>query len=155
MVEDLIRNNYPDIWDIYSKIKVPLGCHKFAGLFAAVAINKLVQTKVHKDLDDIKYGICVIICWGKFTVGEMVFTELGTCIPFSASSIIMFHSAIISHYNMPVHGERYSMVLITDKNLSRWSYSQVRILVLLFSHELLIFDFVTRYSIYEFEMRLN
>ena len=32
LVENLIRNNYPDIWEIYSKIKVPSGCHKFAGL---------------------------------------------------------------------------------------------------------------------------
>lgn len=119
LVEDLIRNNYPDIWEIYSRIKVPSGCYKFAGLFAAVAINKLVQTKIHKDRGDMKYGICVIICWGKFKGGKLVFTELGACVPFPAGSIIIFRSAIISHYNMPVDGERYCMVLMTDKNLSK------------------------------------
>jgi len=124
LVEDLIRNNYPDIWDIYSKIKVPAGCHKFAGLFAAVAINKLVQTKIHQDLGDIKCGICVIICWGKFKGGELVFTELSACVPFPAGSIIMFCSALISHYNTPVDGDRYSMVFMTDKNLHKWSCSQ-------------------------------
>ena len=72
-----------------------------------------------------KYGICVIICWSKFTGGELVFTELGACVPFPAGSIIMFRFAIIFHYNMPVDGECYSMVLMTDKNLSKWSYSQV------------------------------
>ena len=124
LVEDLIKHNYPVIWEIYSQIKVPAGCHKFAGLFAAVAINKLVQTKVHKDLGDIKWGICVIICWGKFQGGELVFTELRACVPFPAGSIIMFRSAIISHYNMPVDGERYSMVFMTDKNLHKWSEAQ-------------------------------
>jgi len=123
LVEDLIKNNYPDIWEIYKEVRVPAGCHKFAGLFAAVAINKMVQTKVHKDLGDIKGGICVIICWGKFQGGELVFTELSTCVPFPAGSIIMFRSAIISHYNMPVEGERYSMVFMTDKNLYKWSQS--------------------------------
>ena len=62
LVENLIQQHYPDIWEIYSNIKVPSGCHKFAGLFAAVVINKLVRTKIHKDLGDIKCGICVIIC---------------------------------------------------------------------------------------------
>jgi len=123
LVEDLIKTYYPDIWEVYSQIRVPAGCHKFAGLFAAVAINKMVQTKVHKDLGDIKGGICVIICWGKFQGGELVFAELSTCVPFPAGSLIMFHSAIISHYNMPVDGERYSMVFMTDKNLHKWSES--------------------------------
>src|SRR5207302_9481004 len=102
------------------------GCHKFAGLFAAVVINKMVETKIHKDLGDRKGGICVIICWGKFQGAELVFTELTTCVPFLAGSIIMFRSAIISHYNMPVDGNRYSMVFMTDKNLCKWSasYSQ-------------------------------
>jgi len=124
LVEDLIRNNCPDRWDIYSKIKVPAGCHKFAGLFASVAINKLVQNKIHKDLGDIKCGICVIICCGKFKGGELVLTELSACVPFPACSIIMFRSAIISHYNMPGDGDRYSIVFMTDKNLQKWSCSQ-------------------------------
>jgi len=58
LVEDLIKNYYPDVWEVYSQIRVPSGSHKFAGLFAAVVINKMVQTKVHKDLGDIKGGIC-------------------------------------------------------------------------------------------------
>ena len=123
LIEDLIKNYYPDLWELYSQIRVPSGCHKFAGLFAAVVINKMVQTKVHKDLGDIKGGICVIICWGKFTGGELVFTELTTYVPFPAGSILMFRSSIISHYNMPVDGERYSMVFMTDKNLYKWSNS--------------------------------
>ena len=96
-----------------------------AHLFAAVAINKLVQTKVHKDLSDLRYGISIIICWGKFKGAELVFTELGVCVPFLPGSIVMFRSAIFSHYNMLVDGEHYSMVLMTNKNLSNWSYSQV------------------------------
>ena len=83
----------------------------------------MVQTKVHKDLGDIKGGICVIICWGKFTGGELVFTELTTYVPFPAGSILIFRSSIISHYNMLVDGERYSMVFMTDKNLYKWSNS--------------------------------
>ena len=62
VVEDLIRQHHPDIWEVYRNIKVPSGCNKFAGLFAAVVSNKLVQTKVHKDLGDIKGGICIVIC---------------------------------------------------------------------------------------------
>jgi len=54
LVQDLIKTYYPDIWEIYSQIRVPAGCYKFAGLFATVAINKMVQTKVYKDLGDIK-----------------------------------------------------------------------------------------------------
>jgi len=124
LVENLIQQHYPDIWEIYSNIRVPPGCNKFAGLFAAVVINKLVRTKIHKDLGDIKCGICVIICWGDFEGGELVFTELMSCVPFPAGSIIMFRSAIISHYNLPVTGNRYSMVFTTDKNLFKWSCSQ-------------------------------
>ena len=67
----------------------------------------MVQTKIHKDLGDIKCGICIVICWGKFCGGELVFTELTSCIPFPPGSIIMFRSAIISHYNLPVFGDRY------------------------------------------------
>lgn len=124
LVEDLIRQHHPDIWEVYRKIRVPPGCHKFAGLFAAVVITKLVQTKVHKDLGDIRGGICIVICWGKFTGGELVFTELTSCIPFASGSIIMFRSAVISHYNLSVLGDRYSMVFTTDKNLYKWSNAQ-------------------------------
>ena len=124
LVEDLIRQHYPDIWKVYSQIQVPPGCNKFAGLFAAVVINKLVQTKIHKDLGDIKGGICIVICWGNFKGGELVFTELTSCVPFPAGSIIMFRSSIISHYNLAVFGDWYSMVFTTDKNLSKWSNAQ-------------------------------
>jgi len=124
LIQDLIRQHYPDIWEIYSKIKVPPGCNKFAGLCAAVVINKLAQTKVHEDLGDIKGGICIVICWGNFQGGELVFTELTSCVPFPAGSIIMFRSAIISHYNHQVLGDRYSMVFTTNKNLSKWSCAQ-------------------------------
>ena len=117
LVESLIQQHYPDIWEIYSEISVPAGCNKFAGLFAAVVINKMVRTKIHKDLGDIKGGICVIICWGDFEGGELVFTEITSVVPFPAGSIIMFRSAILSHYNLPVTGNRYSMVFTTDKNL--------------------------------------
>ena len=123
-VEDLIQQYHPDIWKVYSKIKVPAGCHKFALIFAAIVINKLVQTKIHKDLGNIKGGICVIIWWGKFKGGELVFTELTTCIPFPAGSTVMFRSAVISHYNLPVEGDQYSKVFMTNKNLFRWSCSQ-------------------------------
>ena len=70
LVEDLIKNYYPDIWKLYSQIRVPSGCYKFAELIATLGIHKMVQTKVHKDLGDIKGGICVIICRGKFTGSE-------------------------------------------------------------------------------------
>ena len=124
VVKDLIRQHHPDIWEVYRNIKVPPGCNKFAGLFAAVVINKLVQTKVYKDLGYIKGGICIVICWGNFTGGELVFTELISCIPFPAGSIIMFRSAVLSHYNLSVLGDRYSIVFTTDKNLYKWSCSQ-------------------------------
>ena len=123
LVEDLIKNYYSDIWELYSQIRVLSRCHKFSELFAAVVINEVVQTKVHKDLGDIKGRICVIICWGKFTGGKLVFTELTTYVPFPASSILIFRSSIISHYNMPVDGEQYSMVFMTDKNLYKWTNS--------------------------------
>ena len=119
LVENLIQQHYPDIWKVYSQIQVPPGCNKFAGLFAAVVINKLVQTKIHKDLGDIKGGICIVICWGNFKDGKSVSTELTSCVPFPCGSIIMFRSCIISHYNLSVFGDRYSMVFTTDKNLSK------------------------------------
>ena len=53
MVEDLIHQYYPNIQKIYSEIPVPPVCNKFAGLFAVAVINKLVQTKIHKDRSDI------------------------------------------------------------------------------------------------------
>jgi len=77
----------------------------------------MVQTKVYKDLGDVKGSICVIICWGDFEGSELVFTELTSIVPFPAYSIIIFQSAIISHYNLPVTGNHYSIVFTTDKNL--------------------------------------
>ena len=71
-VEDLIQQYHPDIWEVYSKIKVPARCHKFAAIFAAIVINKLVQTNIHKDIGNIREGICVILCWGKFKDSELV-----------------------------------------------------------------------------------
>jgi len=123
LVENLIKHNNLELWEIYYQIKVPAGCHKFAGLLATLAIYKSAQTKVHKDLGDSKGGICVLICWGKFHGGELVFTELRACVPFHAGSIIIFRSAIISQYNMSVEGDRYSMVFKTDKNLYKWLQS--------------------------------
>lgn len=96
LVEDLIRQYYPDILKIYSEIWVPPGCNKFAGLFATVLINKLVQTKIHEDLGNIKYGISIVIYWGHFQGGELVFTELTSCVPFQADFIIMFWSSVVS-----------------------------------------------------------
>lgn len=63
LVENLIHQYYPNIWEIYSNINVPAGCNKFTGLFAAVVINKMFCTKIYKDLGHIKGVICYYQLW--------------------------------------------------------------------------------------------
>ncbi|KAJ3040065.1 hypothetical protein HDV00_011514 [Rhizophlyctis rosea] len=88
------------------------------GLFAGVAINIDVQTLSHKDCGDLPWGLCCVICWGKFTGGQIVLDELEAYFDFPGGYVMFFRSAMLTHSNMKYATSwRRSIVLFNCKFL--------------------------------------
>ncbi|RPA73283.1 hypothetical protein BJ508DRAFT_334238 [Ascobolus immersus RN42] len=89
--------------------------------FCMMAINRNCYSLPHKDLNDFARGFCFLLCWGKFKGGEVTFKELGMKLPLKRGQLLIFRSALLTHWNQPVtSGIRHSLVLFTPARMFDW-----------------------------------
>lgn len=71
----------------------------------------------HIDLNDFRNGYCAVVCYGKFSGGEVIFPELGIALKLEPGDVLFFKSSQLTHGNAPVVGLRRSVVLTTHNNV--------------------------------------
>ena len=88
--------------------------------FGGVVLNGSVVTDAH--LDSMDYLFCLVMAFGKWKGGELVFYELGLVSSASNSHIHIFTSTKQVHFNLHLEGGvRASLVAHTDKHMEGWA----------------------------------
>ena len=85
--------------------------------FTGFVVNMNAQCKPHRDSGDSKLFNCVVLPFGLYSGGQIVFAELGLVVEVPSGCFISFLSMIITHYSMEVDGDRHSLVCHTDKTM--------------------------------------
>ena len=71
----------------------------------------------HFDKNDFRAGYCAVVCYGKFSGGELIFPEIGVALKLEPGDVVFFKSALLTHGCAPVTGVRRSVVLTTHNNV--------------------------------------
>ncbi|RPA72983.1 hypothetical protein BJ508DRAFT_314248 [Ascobolus immersus RN42] len=110
------------LYEEYSSIELPPFVDKtLFWPFCMLAINRNCFSLPHKDLNDLARGFCFLLCWGDFKGGDVTFAELRLKIPLQKGQLLVFRSALLTHWNQPVYeGVRHSMVLFTPSRMFNW-----------------------------------
>lgn len=87
--------------------------------FAALVVNLNVVTRAHRDRQD--DGVCLVLPIGEFEGGELCLVEAGLVIPLRNGDFAVFPSCKLTHFNLHYTGSRASIVLHTDKEMSKWT----------------------------------
>jgi ectoine hydroxylase-related dioxygenase (phytanoyl-CoA dioxygenase family) len=105
-------------WPDGSKILPDTDFHHFV-------LNWDVECDFHKDKSDVAWGFCVVIPFGEFTGGELIFPEIFQSVHLQAGDIMVFPSALLTHGNGAVtSGKRHSLVLNCCAHNFHTPYSQ-------------------------------
>jgi len=87
--------------------------------FPGYVLNINVCTIGHKDTNDTE--ICIVIPGGVFKGGELVLHEAGLVLELVEGDVIVFPSWKITHFNLHFQGDRFSLVMHSDKEVSSWN----------------------------------
>ncbi|KAK4700200.1 hypothetical protein P7C70_g6050, partial [Phenoliferia sp. Uapishka_3] len=130
-VSSVFENHYGDVYAYYKSTALFLLAHSFHFLFGAFTSFTLntggsVICKRHIDGLNLGPGLCGIIPWGKFDSsrsGWIVLEEARLCIEVGPGDVLLFPSAIFTHWNTAlVSGDRRnSLAFWTGANLFLWS----------------------------------
>lgn len=110
---------FPEFQDEIAKTKDSLpGCETpMNSPFLGFVVNVNAKCKPHRDTGDSTLYNCIVLPFGNFEGGEIVFKELGLVIKVTSGIMCSFLSQRITHWNLEVEGERYSLVCHTDKSI--------------------------------------
>ena len=89
--------------------------HPFVGL----VINLNAVTRAHRDSKD--DTMCLVLALGDFEGGDLCLYEPGLVIPLRHGEFVVFPSGDITHLNLHYKGRRASIVLHTDREMSKWA----------------------------------
>ncbi|KLO18442.1 hypothetical protein SCHPADRAFT_886155 [Schizopora paradoxa] len=89
--------------------------------FTGVVLNINCCSFVHRDFMD--HRICIVVPFGNWDGGELVFEELGLVFELSQGDVILFRSEMLTHYNLEYNGTRGSLVVHSDSHLKKWPAS--------------------------------
>lgn len=133
LIDSLVKTHYPEEFNVLTRLALPQGCVRVAGIFTGLAINNHVKTYIHRDSGDWPLGICVVVSFGNAKGGQLALREEvivavehnkiydGVILPGSTGSITIFRSALVRHFNVDYSdGQRHSIVLFTDNALMRY-----------------------------------
>lgn len=89
--------------------------------FVGLVININVGTYSHRDTRDDSF--CLVFPIGDFEGGELCLYEPGLVLPLRHGDFVVFPSCKLTHFNLHYNGRRASIVMHTDKQMSRWAMS--------------------------------
>jgi hypothetical protein len=98
---------------------MPLNIHPPTYPFGGVVVNGSVVTDVH--LDPMDYLLCLVMAFGNWEGGELVFYDIGIVSSAANGHIHLFTSPTQNHFNLHLEGgNRGSIVVRTDKHFADW-----------------------------------
>jgi hypothetical protein len=127
-VNDELRKYWPRVMEMYAAIcpTRPDGSPVLPNTdFHEFVLNWDIECNFHTDKSDAGWGFCVVIPFGEFTGGELIFPGLGQSAHLIAGDIMVFPSALLEHGNGKVKtGFRHSLVLNCCANNFHRPYSE-------------------------------
>jgi hypothetical protein len=106
-VAEVVAEIWPEIIDQYNCTKLPT---RPIGAFHSLVVNEYADTNIHIDKDDVKWGLCVVLPFGPFSAGRLIFPDLSWAVNLGPGDLMVFPSARYYHGNDKVKGERHSLV---------------------------------------------
>ena len=85
--------------------------------FQGLAVVRNLACDPHKDKSDKKDGYVAMMCFGDFSGGELVVTELGMRFAFQPGDVVLFRSAVLEHYITEFQGSRTSTVFFCHQGV--------------------------------------
>ncbi|KAI0708140.1 hypothetical protein C8Q72DRAFT_790818 [Fomitopsis betulina] len=89
--------------------------HPFVGL----VLNFNIATCAHRDSKDDR--ICLVVPVGEFVGSNLCLVEPGLVLPLRHGDFAVFPSCEVTHFNLPYSGRCCSIVLQTDREMSKWT----------------------------------
>lgn len=86
--------------------------------FAGFVLNINACSNGHRDAGDLT--LCVVVPFGDFVDGDLIFYELGIALQLKSGHMVVFRSNVLTHFNLHYVGVRGSLVFHSDKELLRW-----------------------------------
>jgi predicted 2-oxoglutarate/Fe(II)-dependent dioxygenase YbiX len=128
-VNDEMMKQWRRMMHEYAKVPLPTNADGSPVLpntdYHMFVLNWDAQCGFHIDKGDVDWGLCVVIPFGEFTGGELIFPELGQVVHLVAGDIMAFPSALLVHGNAPVlSGLRHSLVFTCCANNFHKPYSK-------------------------------
>jgi len=88
--------------------------------FSRYVINLNVSTRAHRNLQDKKICLIIVISSEDCIGGELCLVEPGLVLRLCNGDVIVFASATFTHFNTHYIGRRVPLVFQTDKHLDSW-----------------------------------
>lgn len=88
--------------------------------FSGFVVNFNVSTHIHRDLNDKKLCIVLVISDDDCEGGDICFLEPGIRLELLCGDMVLFPSSKISHFNLNFKGERASLVFHSDGTGENW-----------------------------------
>ena len=86
--------------------------------FVGLVLNFNIASRAHRDAKDDK--ICLVVPVGDFVGGALCLVELGMVLPLRHGDFVIFPSCDVTHLNLHYSGRRCSIVLHTDREMTKW-----------------------------------
>jgi len=112
---EILKRVYPKTHRKYSIFKMEKGLNRLAVPWMCMSVNQgtssdSVTTKEHKDGKDAKFGVSCVCPFGDYEGGELICWELEVIVELKLGDLFFFPAHLVTHSNMPVKGERHSLV---------------------------------------------
>lgn len=92
--------------------------YRLFDIFSLLILNLTCGCTLHKDFRD--YGYCVLVPFGDFDGGELVFPKYQIAVKLDPGDVAIFRSSVLEHGNLPYTGTRRSCVLVTHKTMLQY-----------------------------------
>lgn len=111
-VEGLTRRHFKLMAQRYNEV-VDGDPDRITDVFRTMAVNIDGESKPHIDMNDKRDGLCLVMPFGEFSGGDLIFYELGLRFRLCPGDAIYFRSRILLHGNSPVESAKFSRHSLT------------------------------------------
>ena len=112
LMNTICKEKFPELFLSYECLSKKLP-EQPMGVFPTVAVNK-GPCSPHKDEKDYRDGLCFVLPFGDFTGAELAIKEMKIEIQLRPGDLVAFKSHLLTHWNKPMQGTRYSLFFAHD-----------------------------------------
>ncbi|KAL6074266.1 hypothetical protein QOT17_004295 [Balamuthia mandrillaris] len=116
VVHELLKEHFPELCSILEGNSAFIADNPISP-FATVVVNVDFAVEPHRNKNDYKEGLAVVIPLGDFTGGQLFFPEINVTVNTQPGDVVAFRSARLTHSVLPYVGTRHSVILFTQDNM--------------------------------------